>query len=291
MLRQRGWSLVELLLALSLGLLVTGSAVGLLMTTLKTSREALDWARLNQDVRHLANSMQRDFLRAAYWQPMDAIVQASARCDLQISAAGVGSVTIRSVNSAGSTPCAAFGTPISANMLLGRNLIISTLDAEGAAGMQRLRIETIVDPSRLMASGSALVSRVPAGSWTIDNPFSAMTRTGDCLVFGYDEDGDGLRGDQEWFGYRLDVSSHAVRGTNNARTCSSGDWENISDERTVSVASLSFLLPFSEQQAGSGMDLRRHEASLSMDVRLRRDVRINRKIEASVRVRNDVQAW
>ena len=293
MLKQRGWSLIELMLSLSLGLLITGSALGLLLTTLRASRDALDLARLNQDVRHLANGMQRDFLRAGYWQSMHAVVQASARCELQITDTGGGSTTIRSVLAASAAPCTAFGTPLSANMLQGRSLVISYLDGYGAAAMQSLRVDTLVDASRLMASGSAaaLPSRIPAGSWTISNPFASVVQLGDCLVFGYDEDGDGLRGDQEWFGYRMDTSAHAVRGVNNAHSCNSGDWENISDERTVYVSSLSFLLPFSSLQAGAGADLRRHSTRFRLEARLRRDARVDRQIQAEVRVRNDAQAW
>ena len=291
MLRQRGWTLIELMLSLSLGLIVTVSALGLLMTTLATSRDALDLARLNQDVRHLANSMQRDFLRAGYWQAMDAVAHASARCDLQVLDAGAGGATLRSIVAGGSAPCSAFGAPLSANLLSGRSLVISHLDAQAQPVVKNLRIETVVDANRLMVSVSPTLPLIPAGSWTIDNPFSTIAQTGDCLVFGYDEDGDGLRGDQEWFGYRIDTSAHAVRGVNNARSCQSGDWENISDERTVTVSALRLQLPFFALQTGAGADLRRHLAMRQMEASLKRDARSDRQLQARVRVRNDAQAW
>ena len=291
MLRQGGWTLIELMLSLSLGLIITGSALGLLMTTLATSRDALDLARLNQDVRHLANSMQRDFLRAGYWQSMDAVAHASARCDLQVVDAGAGSVTVRAIVAGGSSPCSAFGAPLSASLLTGRSLVISQLDAQAQPVVKKLRIETLIDANRLMLSGSLSLPLIPAGSWTVDNPFSTIAQTGDCLVFGYDEDGDGLRGDQEWFGYRIDTSAHALRGVNNARSCQSGDWENISDERTVTVSALRLQLPFSALQTGAGTDLRRNVATLQMEASLKRDARADRQLQARVRIRNDAQAW
>lgn len=291
MLRQGGWTLIELMLSLSLGLVVTGSALGLLMTTLVTSRDALDLVRLNQDVRHLANGMQRDLLRAGYWQAMEAVVHASARCDLQLADAGAGSVTVRSVVAGGSSPCSAFAAPLSANLLSGRSLVISQLDAQAQPVVRNLRIDTLLDANRLLLSGSLSSPLVPAGSWTIDNPFSTTAQTGDCLVFGYDEDGDGLRGDQEWFGYRLDGSAQVVRGVNNARSCQSGDWENISDERTVTVSALRLQLAASALQTGAGADLRRNVATLQMEASLKRDARADRQLQARVRVRNDAQAW
>lgn len=291
MLRQGGWTLIELMLSLSLGLIVTGSALGLLLTTLATSRDALELARLNQDVRHLANSMQRDFLRAGYWQAMDSVAHTSARCDLLVSDAGAGSVTVRAVVAAGASPCAAFGAPLSTSLLSGRSLVISQLDAQARPVVKSLRIETLLDANRLMLSGSLSLPMIPAGSWTIDNPFSTIAQVGDCLVFGYDEDGDGLRGDQEWFGYRIDTSAHAVRSANNARSCQSGDWENISDERTVTVSALKLQLAFYALQTGAGTDLRRNMATLQMEASLKRDARADRQLQARVRVRNDAQAW
>ncbi|WP_411886902.1 hypothetical protein [Hydrocarboniphaga effusa] len=291
MLRQGGWTLIELMLSLSLGLIVTGSALALLMTTLATSRDALDLVRLNQDVRHLVNSMQRDFLRAGYWQAMDAVAHVSARCDLQILDAGAGSLTVRAIVSGDGSPCSAFGAPLSADLLPGRGLVISQLDPQGQPVVKKLRIETVVDASRLMVAGSLALPLVAAGSWTIDNPFSTIAQTGDCLVFGYDEDGDGRRSDQEWFGYRLDAGAHAVRGVNNARNCQSGDWENISDERTVAVSALRLQLPFSVLQTGAGTDLRRNVATLQMEASLKRDARADRQPQARARIRNDAQAW
>ncbi len=65
--RQRGLSIVELLVGVAVGLFLVAGAVTLFVTNLGNSRQLLLEARINQDMRAAADLMTRDLRRAGYW--------------------------------------------------------------------------------------------------------------------------------------------------------------------------------------------------------------------------------
>lgn len=65
--RQRGLSLVELLVALALGLFLVWQGLALLTTHLLENRDLTRQARLTQDLRSAALALARDLRRAGYW--------------------------------------------------------------------------------------------------------------------------------------------------------------------------------------------------------------------------------
>jgi type IV pilus assembly protein PilW len=65
--RQRGLSIVELLVGVALGLLVAAAAAQLLAGQLSESRRLLLEARLMQDLRTAADLVTRDLRRAGHW--------------------------------------------------------------------------------------------------------------------------------------------------------------------------------------------------------------------------------
>lgn len=65
--RQRGASLVELLVGLALGLFVVSSALGLLTSHLQENRALVAEARLMHELNHAADRMTRELRRAGYW--------------------------------------------------------------------------------------------------------------------------------------------------------------------------------------------------------------------------------
>lgn len=66
-LAQRGLSLVELLVGVALGLFLVAGAATLFVNHLGNSRRLLLEARLNQDLRAVADLVTRDLRRASYW--------------------------------------------------------------------------------------------------------------------------------------------------------------------------------------------------------------------------------
>lgn len=65
--RQRGLSIVELLVGVALGLLITSGAISLFVTNLGNTRRLIVEARMNQDLRTAADLIARDLRRAGYW--------------------------------------------------------------------------------------------------------------------------------------------------------------------------------------------------------------------------------
>jgi prepilin peptidase dependent protein B len=65
--RQRGLSIVELLVGVALGLFLVAGATTLFVTNLGNSRQLLLEARINQDLRATTDLITRDLRRAGYW--------------------------------------------------------------------------------------------------------------------------------------------------------------------------------------------------------------------------------
>ncbi len=66
-LRQRGVSIIELLVGVAVGLIVVTGAVKLMSDTLGSNRRLLLETRVNQDLRAAADLIVRDIRRAGYW--------------------------------------------------------------------------------------------------------------------------------------------------------------------------------------------------------------------------------
>jgi prepilin peptidase dependent protein B len=65
--RQRGLSLVELMVGLTIGLFVVAAAIGVLAINLRENRKLLLEARLMQDLRTASDLITRDLRHAGYW--------------------------------------------------------------------------------------------------------------------------------------------------------------------------------------------------------------------------------
>lgn len=75
--RQRGLSLVELMIGLAIGLFIVAAAATLLVARLQEHRASLLEARLTQDLRACADLVTRDLRRAGYWGDATAAMSAS----------------------------------------------------------------------------------------------------------------------------------------------------------------------------------------------------------------------
>ncbi len=64
---QRGLSLVELMIGITIGLIVLLAVTSLYVTTVRGSSDTLRIARLNQDLRTVVELMRNDIRRAGYW--------------------------------------------------------------------------------------------------------------------------------------------------------------------------------------------------------------------------------
>lgn len=190
-----------------------------------------------------------------------------------------------------STADAAFASPLSAAVLVGRKLVISARDAGGATRRYELTISAYLSASTISAtlgSGSLATTRIAAGSWTVLNPFDTLAASGtDCLVFSYDENGNGVRDDQERYGYRYNAADRALRSVNNADSCGDGNWENVSDERALRVTALNIAYQAQPTASGNALQGQRRSASFAVDAQLRAVATADRSLRCLAQLRND----
>ncbi|SHG84249.1 hypothetical protein SAMN04488068_1615 [Hydrocarboniphaga daqingensis] len=289
---QHGFSVTEAIIGLALGLLVITAGIALLTTTLTMHGSAVQRTRMNQDIRQIADALQRDAARAGSWGLAADVASVSMRHQLQLSADS-GSIVAVAAAIDGATDTAAFAEPLSASVLEGRSLTALLRDVGGSTRPYTMQIDRRLDPQSLQislpASSPPLPSRlIAAGSWTVLDPFDGMQVDGSCLLLSYDEDSNGQRNDSnERFGYRYHSADRVIRAVNNSASCSAGSWENISDERVLDVRSLALSLR-SGMIGGATLSLQRPSLSWRLQVRSRRDSTMELRLQSTVAMRNDV---
>ncbi|KEA64527.1 Type IV fimbrial biogenesis protein PilW [Marinobacterium lacunae] len=65
--RETGFTLIEMMIALLLGLIVTGIAISMYVSTLGITKQTVTSVRLSQELRTVMDMMVRDIRRAGYW--------------------------------------------------------------------------------------------------------------------------------------------------------------------------------------------------------------------------------
>ncbi|MGZ5619395.1 MAG: PilW family protein [Methylobacter sp.] len=65
--KQTGFTLIEIMIALVLGLIVLSATIGIYITTVKGSTDTINSARLNHDLESVMSLMVNDIRRAGYW--------------------------------------------------------------------------------------------------------------------------------------------------------------------------------------------------------------------------------
>jgi len=65
--KQTGFTLIEIMIALVLGLIVLSATIGIYITTVKGSTDTINSARLNHDLESVMSLMVNDLRRAGYW--------------------------------------------------------------------------------------------------------------------------------------------------------------------------------------------------------------------------------
>lgn len=62
-----GFSLVELMISIAVGLVVLGGVISIFASTVKSNADALEMTQLNQELRATMDVMSRDIRRSGYW--------------------------------------------------------------------------------------------------------------------------------------------------------------------------------------------------------------------------------
>jgi prepilin peptidase dependent protein B len=166
--KQQGLTLLELMIALALGLFIIAATLSVFISTLKSSSDTIKATRLNHDLEMAVNLMGNDIKRAGY------------------------SGTARINSNARNNPFTQATTDV--------------------------RIFNLASPTTALTNAP-----------------------GDCVLYSYDENGDGSVQDTERYGFRLSNGTLEVRlsGTTTA-DCSNGVWQRFIDNTTLNVVDARF---------------------------------------------------
>ena len=166
--RQRGVTLVELMIGITLGLFVMAGVTTVYIATIKTSAQTIKATRLNQEIRTVMSVLSSEVRRAGYW---NAVVT------------GIGNLA------------------------------------------------TVPNPFTVLDSSDIQI-------------LDYNTGTQNCILYSFDADENGLLGTNEIFGFRMDDDNGVIDATTASPTdtsdCSSGTWENFTDENVITVTDITF---------------------------------------------------
>lgn len=179
--RALGFTLIELMISLALGVIVLSGLISVYVATVVSSSDTLAMSKVSQQTSALMNIITNDVRRAGYWGQ-------------------------------GVTPLTDFlERDVSANPF--------SLNGITAFGLMSNNV--------LIAGNSAAV--------------------GDCLVYTYDSDEDGVLDNEDIVGFRLTGTIAQMRRLGNTAdatqvSCTAGTWEDLTDSDLISVDKLEFSL-------------------------------------------------
>ncbi|MGR8941420.1 MAG: PilW family protein [Gammaproteobacteria bacterium] len=159
--KQYGYNLIEIMIALLLGLFVIGSTLTIYISTVRGSSDTVKAARLNHDLEAVMALMINDIRRAGYW-----------------GGARVG------VNS-------------NDNPFTGET-----------GDMTNIKVRDLAAPTTDITSGN-------------------------CILYSYDADGDGIIDDNEHYGFRLNGNTINMRFSGAAAAPATCDWANGTWEENI----------------------------------------------------------
>ena len=298
--RQYGLGLVELMIGLAIGLIVVGAAMTMLTTTLSSSNATIKMARLDQELRQAMTMVSRDLRRATLWDGAVDVSRVSLSDPLQLSAV-TGNVEVTSSKGNLET----IGAKAVGGKLVyydGTTLHKGTISSY-AAETYTVAITTAWPTSTIALDG------VPQGSWSVLGPRPSITKTGNCILFAYDINANGVYTDgssstpNEFFGYRHinESTEQSIR----IKTAWDGDcspsttgWTSLTDPDVVDV--IAFTITDSSPGTVGAYEITPvttpktyhfnvgvREYTITITGRLKADTNVVRTLKETIRVRND----
>lgn len=275
---QRGLGLIELMIAITLGLVVSAAALTLFAVVSRTSSENLNGQRLLQELRATLAFMARDLRRAGYWQHADFAAHPGAALTLSDTSGSIG------INAASGTPFDRFGSAVGLTLvgLNGRATITSHSSGSQAGASVSRTFDT---------------DALPQGSWRLLNPFDQATNpslpTTDCLLYQYDVNANNQVDGEEQFGMRLQPGGTTVerRTGGGAYSCGAGTWEPLTSGTVTRITGLTFALAQTTLDLdGTGIGtstITIRDLTITLRGQLAGDPTTERELTETVRLRTD----
>jgi type II secretory pathway component PulJ len=280
MLKIKGYSLIELMIFMALGLSVIAAVSVMYLGMVKNSGEALQVSKMNREIEAAMDYMVTDLRRSGYWG--NAILGKSVDATLTISAAGTEATGVDFSAFANPVPSPTAKGPLIAS----RNPPSSTPDV-GKFQITGFRNNTEVTGLTLNSFHNDTLA---PGTWYFINPFAEISILGSCVLYCYDRNKNGLFEDVERFGLRL--SNGAIQKWSDdsvsAWDCAVDDaWKNLTDPTITRITTLSFSLQ--EQTVNlSTAKLIIRDININLASELSDDSQSRKQLTEKLRVRNDI---
>lgn len=289
---QSGLTLIELMVAITLGIFVLSGLVYIVSSSIRTNTETLRATQLNQELRGTLHLIIRDLRRAGGLYDASDAITFSTTHGLTLSATSGNGITITA------DPSAEFDDWVNTGV------VIKTASADIVTGDITYSCITITgrnSNTELAGNNTACLGDASANAfpsttigstnWIFENAFSTSAILTDaanatdtdytCIIFGYDKNKDNVADSNENYGYRYDNAALAVETWQSGTiACDDGTWANVTDENTVEITN--FLITLMTPIGASIL-----EYQVSISGRLKAHPEYSRTVEDVVRVRND----
>jgi prepilin-type N-terminal cleavage/methylation domain-containing protein len=291
---QRGLTLIELMISITIGLFILTGLVYMLSSSMNTNTKTLRSTRLNQELRAAMQLITHDLKRAGGSGRAEQAIQFSAAHGLQFNAP-TGTITVTALPSG-----TAFDSWVDTGVYI-RAVTLNILNGtttNSCISITTRNSSTQLTGSNVACPNESIANAMPAttisqSSWVFENLFNnsdflitdaanSTDMTYNCVMFRYDLDKDNALDASETIGFRYDANDKAIETwSSGTASCSAGTWANLTDEKTIQISDLTVtrLTPI-----GSNLT----EFKVVLTGNLVTDTSYNRTIEEVVRIRNDL---
>lgn len=291
--KQRGLTLIELMISIALGLIVLTALVYLLSATMRTNTQTLRSTHLNQELRSVMQLMSKDLKRSGYAAGAENVGLCASASTIELG--GV-TGTVSFVLNAGNKACDNF--PIAVGYLLMNIKNVGGVLSVSCASFATVSPYTVTNTA-CPGAGSAVSfaeTTLSSGEWTIVNPFISITAQDvasdadaedDCILFSYDANNDGLiDAATERYGFRFNAVDGTIETGTAVTSCTAGSWESLNDDSNVEITDFD-IEAVTSTNAAATVNVCVREIHLSIDGRLTTDNNVTRTVQEVVKVRND----
>jgi type II secretory pathway component PulJ len=304
--KQVGFSLIELMIAIALGMIIITGVVYVASSGMRTNTETLRTTRLEQELRGVLLMLNRDLKRAGYYANAGNVLLCSANSNYTLSATSGTAIT--ATLTAGNGACSEMGVQTGDRLMnitgIGSGTIVTscaTVSAVSGTPATTLTLASATCPGA--ASSVAFPSTtLDPGAWTIIKNGATILVTNapgdadaasDCVTYGYDLDSNGQIDADEVFGFRYNSTTESIETLNDSGSltdCSAGNWVNQTDESSIRITNLD-IAETDTTNTAANVNVTMRELQFTITGTLESvagSIPINRSYTETVKVRNDL---
>ncbi len=321
---QHGFTLVELLVGVTLGIIVMFAVTSFMANTLGANRANLTMTHLNQELRATLTMLTRELTRSGNWASASELALVTSNTDLILTTtSGSPDANAKIPGETGSSNADipdhfgadnAFNTTLLGGKLTGTVLKYVDVDYSTTPPTPTVYTATVTykNPTTLTLSNLSPATfptdTLAANTWTILNPFTAGAiaiadgvdadnAADDCLLIDYDRPDEGTRGvldntspnTDDQIGIRFDETAGTVEIRAGGADCMAGGWTDLTDPDTVEITDFTItdISPAAIAGVSAGYTLSMHEYQVTISGRLRANTAVQRTIQRTFKLRNN----